>query len=131
MIVERSIDIEDEIWKALKDYFNITTRPLPKEITKPLLLVTTVGGSEIEKAVNAYEVVLDARAATEEEAINLLLDAVATLDQIAKNQNTPIAYVVNTSSASWGKDPVRDDLALCSARMTVYAHKTTKNIEPL
>lgn len=127
MIIERSIDIEDEVRIALKDYFNIYCRPLPENFELPSLLVTQTGGTD-ENRIDGFYVSIDSRANTESEALNLLLDATATLKEVAKIQNTKIRYVQVNSCGSWGKDPVRPELAMATAQLTVYTHKVTKNI---
>lgn len=121
MIIERSIDIEEAIREHLDPYFNVYVRPLPKTYTLPNLLITQVGGSESDK-IDTLAVVLDARAKTESEALNLLLDAIGVLKQ------SEIGWITATAMASWGSDPVRPDLALCTARLSITTHKTTKEI---
>lgn len=128
MEIERSIDIEDEVRKALTPYFDIYCRPLPKDFVTPSLLVTLTGGNDSNKVDN-FNVTLDSRAETEADALDLLLDATATLKVIAKNQVSKLRYVVVNSHGSWGSDPVRPNLAMASAQLTIYTHKETKNIE--
>lgn len=130
MIVERSYDIEDEVRKALSDYFVITPRPLPKNLQTPSLLVTLVGGNETNK-IDAFDVIIDSRSRSNAEAMDLLLDAVATLRQVAREQTTPLRYVEVQSIGSWGNDPVRPDLAMCSARVRIYTHKYNKTINEI
>lgn len=128
MIIKRSLDIEDVVREALEQHFTIYCRPLPKNFELPSLLVTAVGGSSEEKQIDAFEVVLDSRATTDKEAMDLLLDATATLEVIAHSQTTPLRWVVQTSIGGWGVDPVRPELSMCSARMTIYAHREDKEI---
>lgn len=127
MIIERTFDIEDEVRKALSSYFTIYCRPLPKNFKLPSLLVTMTGGND-NKKIDGCDIIIDARAKNEAEALNLLLDATATLKAIAQNQNTNIRYVEINSSGSWGVDPIRPDLALASARLRIYTHKVEKEI---
>ena len=117
MNIQIAIDIEEEIRSALAEYFNAYVRPLPASYTLPNLLIQQVGGSE-ENTISTFEVTIDSRA--EEEA-----DA---LEQIAKNQTTAIRHVTINAYGSWGTDPVRPDLAMCSARVRVVAHKQNKSI---
>lgn len=128
MIIERSLDIEDIVRDALKRYFTIYCRPLPEKFQLPSLLVTLVGGEEEEQKIDIYDVVIDSRAYTESEALNQLFDAVGTLKAIAESQTTEIRYVINNSLANWQPDPVRPELAMCSSRLRIYAHKTTKEL---
>lgn len=121
MIIERSIDIENAIREYLKDYFTVYVRPLPKTFDLPSLLVTQVGGTESDK-IDTFAVVLDARAKTDGEALNLIHDAIGALKQ------SEIGWITATSTASWGNDPVRPELALCTARLEITTHKTYKEI---
>lgn len=127
MEIERSIDIEDEVRKALNEYFTIYCRPLPKDFSLPSLLVTLTGGGDAD-SIDSFNVTLDARAETEAEALNLLLDATATLKIIAKMQLTKLRFVQINTSGSWGTDPVRPEIALASAQLSIFTHKEKKVI---
>ena len=122
MIINRSIDIEDEVRQALSGFFTAYCRPLPKDFTVPSILVQQVGGTD-ESTIDSFDVVLDSRANTEAEASELLRNAIGALKAIAANQTTALRYVSVNSSGSWGVDPVRPDLAMCSARIRVIAHE--------
>lgn len=124
----RSIDIEDEIRTALADYLTIYCRPLPRDFQTPCILVTQVGGVDENGQVDTFDVVLDARATNSADANELLRDAVGLLRQIARDQTTAIRYVTVNSSGSWGSDPVRPDLCMYSARLSVVAHLESKTI---
>ena len=119
--IERSIDIEEAIREYLSDYFTVYVRPLPKEHTLPNLLITQVGGTESDK-IDTFAVVLDARAETDADALDLINDAIGVLKQ------SEIGWITTTSLSSWGSDPVRPDLRLCTARLNITTHKTTKTI---
>lgn len=123
-----SNDIEYEVQKALADYFTIYCRPLPKDYTLPNLLVTQVGGNDTN-TIDFYEVVIDSRAETEGEANEYLRKAIGTLKEIVKNQSTVMRSMRVNTSANWGNDPVRPDLALCSARLEIYCHLSKETIE--
>lgn len=127
MQIERSIDIEDEVRKALDPYFTIYCRPLPENFEIPSLLVTLTGGAD-DNSIDNFNVTIDSRAENEAEALDLLLDATATLKQVAKAQNSQLRFVSVNSCGSWGVDPVRPELAMASALLTVYTHKVTKTI---
>lgn len=127
MQIERSIDIEDEVRQALAPYFTIYCRPLPENFEIPSLLVTLTGGAD-DNSIDNFNVTIDSRAETEAEALDLLLDATATLKQVAKVQNSQLRFVSVNSCGSWGVDPVRPELAMASALLTVYTHKVTKTI---
>lgn len=121
MIIQRSIDIEDIIRTALSSYLTCYCRPLPDGFTLPSILVQQVGGSDAS-TIDRFNVVLDSRADTEAEASEYLRTAIGILKKVAELQTTEIRHVSVNSSGSWGKDPVRPDLAMCSARIEVTAH---------
>lgn len=121
MKIKRSIDIENEIRVGLSDYLTAYCRPLPAEYTLPNILITQVGGSD-ENGIDTFDVVLDARAETEAAASETLRTAIGVLKAVAAAQTTAIRYVEVNTSGSWGADPVRPDLALCTARIRVVAH---------
>ena len=120
MRIQRNIDIEDTIREALSDYLTIYCRPLPKAYNLPCILVQQVGGFDTS-TIDTFEVVLDSRADNEADALETLRNAVGILRRIAELQTTAIRFVSVNSSGSWGVDPVRPDLAMCSARISVTA----------
>ena len=122
MTIYESIDIEEEIRTALSPYQTAYCRPLPADYSLPNILITLVGGTLTGK-VDTFEVVIDSRAETEADALGYLNRAVAVLIQTAKEQTTALRHVVVNTSGSWGADPVRPDLAMCSARISVTAHQ--------
>ena len=121
MEILRSIDIEDEVRKALTGHVTAYCRPLPKAPTFPCILVSKVGGNDSDK-IDTFEVVLDSRAADEASADLLLRTAIGVLKKVAAEQTTALRYVTVNNSGSWGVDPVRPDLAMCSARLSITAH---------
>lgn len=127
MIINKSIDIEDEIRNALAPYITTYCRPLPAEYTLPNILVTQVGGTT-NQTIDTFEVVLDSRAETEASALDTLNQAIAVLKAVAKEQITELRYVSVNSTGSWGADPVRPDLSMCSARISVVAHQTKMEV---
>ena len=127
MEILRSIDIENIVRLALADYFDIYCRPLPAKFKVPSLEVQRVGGSD-KNTIDSLDIVLDARAETEEKADELLRNAIGVLKKISDEQTTAIRMVTVNSSGSWGSDPVRPDLAMCSARLNIVAHQETKRI---
>lgn len=129
MNINISIDIEDEVRKALSPFFQIYCRPLPENLKTPSITVTQVGGSDTHK-IDTFEVTLDSRAKVEGEALELLRKAIGTLRKVAEEQTTAIRYVSVNSSGSWGNDPTRPDLAMCSARLQIVAHISTATITP-
>ena len=127
MNIQIAIDIEEEIRSALAGYFNVYVRPLPADYSLPNILIQQVGGSE-ENTISTFEVTIDSRAEEEADALEQLNKAIGILEQIAKNQTTAIRHVTINAYGSWGVDPVRPDLAMCSARLRVVAHKKSENI---
>lgn len=128
MIIERSIDVEDAVRLALADHITTYCRPLPKDFGLPCILVTKVGGSDSDK-IDTHEVTLDARADTEYLADLTLRNAIGILKAVAGEQSSPIRYVSVSSSGSWGSDPARPDLAMCTARLRVVAHLENATID--
>lgn len=123
MKYDKSVDIEDAVRQALDPYLTIYCRPLPADYTLPNILVTQVGGGSGDR-VDRFEVVLDSRAAIDASALDTLNRAVGILRQVAREQTTALRYVTVNSSGSWGVDPVRPDLKMCSARLSIVAHPT-------
>lgn len=127
MQIQTSVDFEYEVQKILETYMTAYCRPLPANFTMPCILVTKVGGSDRD-TVDSAEIVLDSRAPRESQAVALLNKAVGILRKISRESTTPIKHIQVTSSGSWGVDPVRPEIAMCSARMSVTAHLETTNI---
>lgn len=127
MQIQTSVDIEYAIQQILDAYMAAYCRPLPADFTTPCILVTQVGGSDRD-TIDNFQIVLDSRAQRASQAIALLNKAVGILRKVAKDSTTAVRHVQVTSSGSWGADPVRPDLAMCSARLTVTAHLETTTI---
>lgn len=127
MVINQSIDVEDEIRQALDPYLTAYVRPLQAEYDLPNILITQVGGTTTQ-TIDTFSAVLDSRAHTEAEALGYLNRAVGILKQVAKEQTTALRHVTVNSSGSWGNDPVRPDLAMCSARIEVVAHQITTEV---
>ena len=128
MRVQRSYDIEDEVRKALKDYLTVYCRPLPASYSLPHVLVTQVGGTDRDGQIDTSDVVLDARAENAADANVTLRTAVAILRRVAAEGNTPLRHITVNSSGAWGSDPVRPDLQMYSARVSVVSHLETITI---
>ena len=129
-VISRSIDIEDAIRVALTEYMAVYCRPLPEKYELPCILINQVGGDTEANAsgrgkIDNFTVVLDSRAKTEAEAVELLNNAIALLEA---SENSGISYVSLNTHGSWGSDPVRPDLAMCSATLLVKAHRETTTI---
>ena len=120
--IRRSVDIEDEVRIALKDYMTAYCRPLPANFTTPCILITQVGGTDQSGQIDEFDITLDARATNSADANETLRNAIGVLRKAAGDHTTAIRHVEVNSSGSWGTDPVRPDLAMYSARVRVWAH---------
>ena len=130
MIINRSIDLEEAIRSSLGEYMQTYVKPLPANFTVPSVEITAVGGSEMD-TIDTFDVTLDSRAEHEAEAYENLRNAIGIVIEIAKSQATALRGVNVNSLGSWGKDPVRPDLAMCSARLRVIAHVETVEVQKL
>lgn len=126
--IRRSVDIEDEIRKALKNYMTAYCRPLPANYSLPCILITQIGGSDVEGQVDTFNVTLDARAKEAADANETLRNALGILRKVTKEQTTQLRHIVVNSSGNWGSDPVRPDLAMYSAQISVVVHQETITI---
>lgn len=127
MVINKSVDIEDVIRAALTPYMTAYCRPLPADYSLPNILITQVGGTDSQK-IDTFAVALDSRAESEADAMGYLNRAIGIVRQVAKEQTTAMRYVTVNSSGSWGHDPVRPDLSMCSARIEVVAHQITEEV---
>lgn len=127
MRIPISIDIEDAVRLALSDYITTYCRPLPKDFETPSILVTKTGGTDAD-TIDQMIVTLDARAKSEAEADLILRQAIGILKASAALHSTPIKHITVNSSGSWGLDPVRPDLCMCTATLEVIAHETTMEV---
>lgn len=128
MEIRRSIDIEDEIRIALEGHIAAYCRPLPKKYRLPCVLITQVGGTDEDRQIDRFDVTLDARAKSAAEANEALRNAIGILRKVAAEQTTAIRHINVNTSGSWGNDPVRPDLEMCTARIRVIAHLETTEI---
>lgn len=130
MKINKSIDVEEEIRASLNDYIKAYVRPLPANFDVPSILITAVGGTD-ENTIDYFDVTLDSRAEEDATALENLQTAVGIVIAIAKSQTTKLRFAKVNSLGSWGKDPVRPDLAMCSARLRVLAHIETMEVSKL
>ena len=130
MIINRSIDVEEAIRVSLGEYMQTYVKPLPANFTVPSVEITAVGGSEMD-TIDTFDVTLDSRAEHEAEAYENLRNAIGIVIEIAKSQATALRVANVNSLGSWGKDPVRPDLAMCSARLRVIAHVETVEVNTI
>lgn len=120
--IKRSVDIEDVIREALTGYIKAYCRPLPATFVVPSILVSKVGGTDRD-TIDSLEVTLDARAEDAATADLTLRNAIGLLKKVSDDQTTAIRNVTVNTSGSWGYDPMRPELAMCSARITITAHQ--------
>lgn len=128
MEILKPVDIENEIRLALKDYVTIYCRPLPEKFNTPSILVRSVGGSS-SNTIDTFSVVLDSRAKTDAEAYDLINTALGILEKRAFEQFGALRNITVNSMASWGSDPVRPDLKLCTLTVLVTAHRESLEIK--
>ena len=130
MKINKSIDVEEEIRASLNDYIKAYVRPLPANFDIPSILITAVGGTD-ENTIVYFDVTLDSRAKEDATALENLQTAVGIVIAIAKSQTTKLRFAKVNSLGSWGRDPVRPNLAMCSARLRVLAHIETMEVSKL
>lgn len=130
MKINKSIDVEEEIRASLNDYIKAYVRPLPANFDVPSILITAVGGTD-ENTIDYFDVTLDSRAEEDATALENLQMAVGIVIAIAESQTTKLRFAKVISLGSWGRDPVRPDLAMCSARLRVLAHIETMEVSKL
>lgn len=123
-----SIDVEEELRLALKDYFTVYVRPLPENFTTPSVLIELMGGTS-ENTIDTFLVRFSARATTDAEALELLRMILGVLKYQTENQAGELRFSSEQSLMSWGSDPIRQDLKLCTATVNVVAHKKPLNID--
>lgn len=122
MKILRPVDIENEIREALKDYITAYVRPLPENFSVPSTLIVCAGGNS-SNTVDKFTVTLQTRAETDAEALELMNTTIGILESQTQSQVGALRYVELNSLASWGSDPVRPDLKLCTATVIVTAHR--------
>ena len=127
MKIYRSVDIEDEVRQALEPYATVYVRPLPKDFTMTSTLFECVGGTT-KDTIDTFSVKLSTRAKTDAEALTELRTVLGILEMQAKNQVGALRFSTENSLASWGSDPIRQDIKLCTATVIVVAHKESFTI---
>lgn len=127
MIINRQIDIENEIRLALTDYFETYCRPLPETYGLPNVLVEQTGGNT-SNTIDSFQIKLSVRANTDEEALNTMRDVIGVLEYQTEHQFGALRHISVNSLASWGSDPARSDLKLCTMTAIVIAHRENNEI---
>ncbi len=123
------IDIEDECRLALKPYFpNVDAGDLPEHFDLPHLRVRQTGGGTAN-SIDSFNVTIDSRALTDVEALDQMRKAQGVLEEQCKMQFGALRYIIINRLASWGSDPVRPDLKLCTLTATITAHRESLEIE--
>lgn len=123
MIYYRSIDVEDEIRKALKQQ-DITAycQPLPARYKLPHIEIYNAGGSE-NQTIDRYLVGLNARSELAEDAINFINDAIGRLIAVTREQTTKLRFVRVNAKPTRVPDSVRPDLTMYRATIEVTLHQ--------
>lgn len=122
MDINRQIDIEDEIRLALTDYFETYCRPLPEKYGLPNVLVEQTGGTS-SNTIDSFQIKLSIRANTDAEAMETMRDVLGVLEYQTEHQFGALRHISINSMASWGSDPARPDLKLCTMTAIVNAHR--------
>ena len=122
LVIRRSVDIEDEIRRALMPYMTAYVKPLPANFTVPSIEITQVGGTDQSGHIDTFEVTLDSRAKVAGDANEQLRNAIGILRSAAGTHQTAIRAVMVNTFGGWGADPLRPDLAMYTARISVVAH---------
>lgn len=127
MNILKPVDIESEVRLALKDYFEAYCRPLPENYGLPNVLVEQTGGST-ENKIDTFQVRLSVRAKTDAESNDVMRTVLGVLQTRAEEQFGALRHMSLNSQASWGTDPVRPDLKLCTALVLLTVHRETVTI---
>lgn len=127
MNILKPVDIEDEVRLALKDYFEVYCRPLPENYGLPNVLIEQTGGSSRDQ-IDTFQVRLSVRAKTDAEANDVMRTVLGVLQVRAEEQFGALRHMSLNSQASWGTDPVRPDLKLCTALVLLTVHRETVTI---
>lgn len=122
MNINKSVDIENEIRLALTDYFEVYCRPLPDKYGLPNVLVEQTGGTTTN-TIDTFQIKISVRAETDADAIDTMHDVLGVLEYQAERQFGALRHISVNSLASWGSDPVRPDLKLCTMTAIVIAHR--------
>lgn len=128
MNIYKSVDIEDEIRKAIAEYVTAYVRPLPANFTVPSVLIECMGGTT-KGTIDTFLVRISSRAEDNATALELLNVVLGILEQQTKEQVGELRFSTEQNLMNWGNDPVRPDLCLCQATVTVLAHKQYVNID--
>lgn len=128
MNIYKSVDIEDEIRKAIAEYVTAYVRPLPANFTVPSVLIECMGGTT-KDTIDTFLVRISSRAEDNATALELLYVVLGILEHQTKEQVGELRFSTEQNLMNWGNDPVRPDLCLCQATVTVLAHKQYVNID--
>ena len=128
MNILKSVDIEEEIRSALAEYVTTYVPPLPENFTTPSVLIELMGGTS-ENTIDTFLVRISSRAKDNADALELLRVVLGILQNRTNEQIGELRFSTEQNLMSWGNDPVRPDLCLCSATVTVLAHKQIVNLD--
>lgn len=122
MNISKTVDIENEIRLALADYFEVYCRPLPEKYGLPNVVVEQTGGTT-SNTIDSFQIKLSVRAETDAEAMDTMSNVLGVLESQTEQQFGALRHISINSLASWGNDPVRPDLKLCTLTAIVIAHR--------
>lgn len=122
MNIEKPVDIENEIRLALDDYFETYCRPLPEKYGLPNVVIEQTGGTTAN-TIDSFQIKISVRAKTDADAIDTMRDVLGVLEYQTENQFGALRHISVNSMASWGTDPARPDLKLCTMTAIVIAHR--------
>ena len=121
------VDIEDEVRQALSEYLTAYVRPLPEEFNLPCVLVSATGGNTRD-TIDTFNITLSVRAETDAQAFEVTRKAQGILEARCASQFGALRSCAINSLASWGTDPARPDLKLCTLTASVTAHRESVTI---
>lgn len=127
MNINRQIDIEDEIRLALKDYFEVYCHTLPKDYGLPNVVVDQTGGNS-SNTIDSFQIKISVRAKNDADAMDTMRNVLGVLERQTEQQFGALRHIAVNSMASWGSDPVRPDLRLCTMTAIVIAHRENYEI---
>lgn len=122
MNINKTVDIENEIRLALTDYFETYCRPLPEKYGLPNVVIEQTGGTT-SNTIDQFQIKISVRAETDAEAMDTMSEVLGVLEFQADHQFGALRHISINSLASWGSDPVRPDLKLCTLTAIVIAHR--------
>ena len=131
--ISRPVDIENAVRAILEPHLNAYCAPLPEDFETPCVLVRAAGGNSESNwsgagKLDTFLVTIDSRAELEETALEYLRNAIGIIEAKSGN-NCGFSCASVNSLYTWGNDPVRPDLAMCTAALLIAAHREVTTID--